>query len=145
MELVVKRLSKSSRQGSQEFINEVILRAKLQHRNIMRLIGFCLDSDEKLLIYEYVSNKSLDYFLFNPNKHGHGSNRSKHQSNCRNIIPTLKFLQESIFHLHYHWRRTIAKRRLDENTIVKCRILPDNTERLRDFGFVILASVLVTG
>ncbi|CAA2967485.1 receptor kinase At4g00960 [Olea europaea subsp. europaea] len=67
-EIAVKRLSMNSRQGDLEFKNEVMLVASLQHVNLVRLLGFSLKGSERLLVYEFVENGSLDHFLFDPIK-----------------------------------------------------------------------------
>ena len=63
-QIAVKRLSRSSRQGLAEFKNELIIVAKLQHTNLVQLLGFCIQGEEKMLVYEFMPHNSLDSYIF---------------------------------------------------------------------------------
>ncbi|GMN55872.1 hypothetical protein TIFTF001_024988 [Ficus carica] len=67
-EVAVKRVSKDSRQGQQEFIAEVTTIGSLSHRNLVKLIGWCYESNELLIVYEFMPNGSLDKFIFSDEK-----------------------------------------------------------------------------
>ncbi|CAI0431251.1 unnamed protein product [Linum tenue] len=67
-EIAVKRLSQTSRQGIGEFKNEVRLVSKLQHKNLARIFGCCIHGEDKMLVYEYLPNRSLDFFIFDKTK-----------------------------------------------------------------------------
>jgi serine/threonine protein kinase len=67
----VKRLSKGSAQGVEELKNELALVAKLKHKNLVTLVGVCLEQQERLLVYEFVPGRSLDKIIFGANSESH--------------------------------------------------------------------------
>lgn len=122
-EVAVKRLLSTSKQGPEEFTNEVLLLIKLQHKNLVRLWGFCVDGAERLLIYEYMPNSSLDVILFDP--------RKRAQLNWNKRINIIYGIARGILYLHEDSRLRIVHRDLKASNVLLDK---DMNPKISDFG-----------
>ncbi|RCV38882.1 hypothetical protein SETIT_8G178100v2 [Setaria italica] len=133
LEIAANRLAWQSGQGFTEFKNDVQLVVKLQHTNLVKLFGCCSHGEEKILIYEYLPNKSLDFYIFCTSSWNNMSSRV--EWNKRLVI--IDGIAQGLMYLHKHSRLRVIHRDLKaSNILLDYQMNP----KISDFGLTKICS-----
>ncbi|KAK7329084.1 hypothetical protein VNO77_23230 [Canavalia gladiata] len=121
--IAVKKLSlNKSQQGEKEFLVEVRTITSIQHKNLVRLLGCCIDGPQRILVYEYMKNRSLDLFI-----HGSSDQFLNWSTRFQIILGVARGLQ----YLHEDSHQRIVHRDIKASNI----LLDDKFHpRIGDFG-----------
>ncbi|KAF3447733.1 hypothetical protein FNV43_RR08436 [Rhamnella rubrinervis] len=122
VEIAVKRVSHESRQGLREFVAEIVSMGRLRHRNLVQLLGYCRRKGELMLVYDYMSNGSLDKYLFD---------QPKTTLNWSLRFRIIKGVASGLFYLHEGWEQVVIHRDIKAGNVL---LDSEFNARLGDFG-----------
>ncbi|CAL9112491.1 unnamed protein product [Musa textilis] len=130
--VAVKVLSAESRQGIKEFLTEIDVITNVKHPNLVELIGSCVEGGNRILVYEYLENSSIDRALLGRNSDATKLNWYIRSSICLGIARGLKYLHEELEPPIVHRDIKTSNILLDRNFVPKigdfgvAKLFPDN-------------------
>ncbi|RWW16097.1 hypothetical protein GW17_00020034 [Ensete ventricosum] len=122
MEIAVKKISHDSKQGMREFISEIVSMGRLRHRNLVQLLGYCRRQGELLLVYDYITNGSLDRYIFDLKRPPLSWSQRFH---------AIKGVAAGLLYLHDGWEKLVIHRDIKASNVLMDR---EFNGRLGDFG-----------
>ncbi|GMJ02294.1 L-type lectin receptor kinase S.5 [Hibiscus trionum] len=127
-DVAIKRVSKKSNQGKQEFVAEVTTIGNLNHKNLVKLIGWCYERRELLLVYEYMPNGSLDKFIFCNEK---ASREECSTLNWEQRLTIIQGVAQALDYLHNGCQKRVLHRDIKASNIM---LDSEYVAKLGDFG-----------